>query len=372
MMLSLRGPRVAFNFDVIHTLEARSNFMLEVITEHFRLKDFQVFREIQAGIGQLRGVLSSKGVAYDDLKWALVPSADKIEHAFVFDWSRFATNWYGREAIRLILPLLEKRSSRSVLVGDWTSKYRFRELLRESFGDAYFDRPLYQPRSLDTLYFIYLNNMTPAAVARIEQTLSGHPAYLGGLDLTYMSVMKAMLSTMLVRAFVQHRSIILQGHEDDRPAEEDVDVVNYDFESIGFANCSVPGWLYGWFLSYKIERPILASEDSDTRFSLNALTEIPQPIAECVVELEDRKFKHLQEAKAGSMRRASFEGLTADQIGAQIREKVAMNYIYSLARATDGETLKFNVMLENARTARVTCSLEYRPQDRRLRVITFY
>jgi hypothetical protein len=371
-MCNSPNPGVAFNFDVIHTLEARSNFMLDVITEHFRLDDVQVFKEIQAGIGSLRVILTNKGIAYEDLKWALIPSADKIERAFVFDWSRFQTNWFGREVMRLILPLLEKGSSRSVLVGDWTSKYRFRDLLHDSFGDVYDGEPLDEPRAFDSLYFVYMNNLTPAAVARIDRALSGHAAYLGSLDLTYMSVMKAMLSTMLVRAFVQHRSTILQSHEDDRPAEEDVDLLHYDFASIGFGNRSVPGWLYGWFLSYKIERPILASDDSDTRFSLNALTAVPQPIAECVVELEEQKLKHLQEAKAGSMNRASFEALTAEQIATQIREKVAMNYIYSLARATDGETLKFNIMFENAGKARITCALEYRPQDRRLRVITLY
>jgi hypothetical protein len=232
--------------------------------------------------------------------------------------------------------------------------------------------PLDEPRSLDTLYFVYVNNVTQAAVARIEQALSGHAAYLGGMDLTYASPMKAMLSTMLVRAFIQHRTTILQLHEDDRPENEDVDLLNYDFASIGFGNRSVPGWLYGWFLSYKIERPILPGKDSDTRFSLNALTTAPMPLAECVVDLEERKRRYLQEEKAGSMRRTGFEALTTEQIEAQIRAKIALNYIYSLARAPDGETLKFNLMLENGRAARATCALEYRPRDRRLRVITLF
>src|SRR5690606_26236048 len=145
----------------------------------------------------------------------------------------------------------------------------------------------------DTLYFVYLNNLTRAAVARLDAALSIHPAYLGSIDVKYMSLMKAMLSTMLVRAFIQHRTIIIQSHEDDRPESEDVNLVGYDFEKFGYTNRSVPGWLYGWFLSYKIECPVFPENDSDIRFSLNAITATPYPITQCAVELDERKLEYL-------------------------------------------------------------------------------
>src|SRR5216683_140650 len=66
----------AYNFDVIFTVEARSNVFLEVMTEHFRLSESRVFAEIQNSVRQLRGILDAKGVAYADLKRALVPSID--------------------------------------------------------------------------------------------------------------------------------------------------------------------------------------------------------------------------------------------------------------------------------------------------------
>jgi hypothetical protein len=86
--------------------------------------------------------------------------------------------------------------------------------------------------------------------------------------------------------------------------------------------------------------------------------------------LEDAKFRY--ENKAGSLKRAGFEGLTADAVAAQIRSKVNANYIYNHGRAANGQTLKFNVILEADTGARTECALEYRPADKTLRVITFY
>lgn len=362
----------AYEFEVIHTLDARSNIMLDVVTEHFSLTNAQVFREIQSAITRLRAVLTSKDIEYADLKRALIPNTDKAERAFVFDWTQFGTDWYGRDAIHMVLPLLEKSSSRSVLLGDWISKYKFRDVLSQS-GVGVLDATLVSrlPAS-DTLYFVYLNNLTTAAIERLDASLSRHAAYIGSVDMTYISLLKAALSTMLVRAFIQHRTTIIQGHEDDLPDTDDVNLVGYDFAKFGFSNRSVPDWLYGLFLSYKIECPVFPGDDGDIRFSLNAITTTPHPIAQCIVELDERKLEYLQREKAGSLKLADFEALSAEQISAQIRNKLALNYIYSLARSTCGSTLKFNIVVENARVARSMCALEYRPQDQLLRVITLY
>ena len=59
-------------------------------------------------------------------------------------------------------------------------------------------------------------------------------------------------------------------------------------------------------------------------------------------------------------------------IAKRIREKVDGSYIYRLARATTGDTLKFNVMIEAIPGTRTECALEYLPAKRLLRVITLY
>lgn len=81
------------SFDVILTLEARSNIMLDVITTHFMLSEHEVFREISSNARHLRQLLSRKGVEYLDLKRALVPATDRGERAFLFDWTKFDVGW---------------------------------------------------------------------------------------------------------------------------------------------------------------------------------------------------------------------------------------------------------------------------------------
>lgn len=363
----------AYEFDTIFTLEARSNCMLEVVTKHFDLGEGRVFNEIQSAITQLRMILTAKGVQYPDLQKALIPNRKSVEYAFVFDWSKFgAVPSYGREVMNIMLPLLAKGSSRSVLVGDWNSKKRFADIFRESFGDSSNASLLNEPRRLDTLYFVYLNNLTEASAARLDAALSKHAAYLGSIDLTYPSLLKAFLSTMLARAFIQHKRTIIQSHEDDRDNTEDANIVGYDFEKHGYINRSVPMWLYGLFLSYKIERPVLPNDDSDTRFSLNAMTATPQPMPQCIVELDERKIEYLQRNKADSLHNADFNILSAAEIASQIQIKLTGNYIYNLSRSKNGETLKFNIIIENGKTVRNLCVLKYRPADQKLCVITFY
>jgi hypothetical protein len=178
---------------------------------------------------------------------------------------------------------------------------------------------------------------------------------------------------MLVRLFIQHRGTIIHGHEDDRESSDNANLIGSDFASHAFEERSVPLWLYGWLLSYKVECPVIGSMGmSDARFSANAMTTTPQVVADCQVVLEEAKLGYLQRAKAGSLRRAEFAALTADEIASRIRSKLSQNYIYNLARADDHETLKFNIVLEIGHTARVMCALQYFPRDKTLRVITLY
>jgi len=280
---------------------------------------------------QLRGILDAKGVAYADLKRALVPSIDKTERAFVFDWTKFEVAGYGREVMHRLLPILDRRSTQSVLCGDWTARDHFADVLEASTAHGR-NHPILRRNSGggDTFYFVYLNNLPKTMASDIDQAFTGYPPYLGSVDLTFQSLLKAFLSTMLVRAFVKHRTIVIQSHEDDRDPREDVNLLGFDFAASGYYQVrSIPIWLYGLFLSYKIDRPVASDGDTDTRFSLNALGQTPLPMSDLDVILEQRKVAYLQREKAGSMKRAALEGLSAQQIGRQIREKLSGNYFYN-------------------------------------------
>ena len=197
------------------------------------------------------------------------------------------------------------------------------------------------------------------------------PTQFRPLERKSRAPVEAALARQLVRAFIKHRRLVLQGHEDDLPVTEDSNCSLFDFKSFGLINRSIPNSLYDIFLSYKIESPPLGSE-RDLEFSLNATTEAPVHLSECAFELEESKYRYLLEKKGESLKRAGLSGLRMDEVSDRIRDKVNSNYIYNLSRSRDGGVLKFNIILELDPGIRSLCSLHYAPDAPKLRVITFY
>ena len=365
---------IPYPFQTIHTLEARSNALLEVTTKHFQLNDPQIFQMIQGLLQPTVEILASKGIVYEDLRNVLVPSRKKHDRALVFNYNKFDTGDYGRDVIDRLMPLLRRDSSHSFLFGDWLHEKRARagafgkwlEISPGAIGTINLElaHERYSP-----YYFAYLNNLTDADAMRLDQGFRTHPAYLGSLDLDFDSALKTYLSTCLVRDFIKHRKVIIKGHEDDRDPAEDYNISRFDFAQFGLTVRSLPSMYYGVLLSYKIER-LHTPKDGDRRFSLNALTPAPKMIDDFEVQLDEAKLKHLQKEKGGSLKRAGMAGLDARGIARRIREKVDGSYIYRLARATNGNTLKFDVMIEAIPGVRTECALKYLPEERLLKVIT--
>jgi hypothetical protein len=347
-----------FKFETIYSLDSRGNVMLDVFADRFNMSDARIFREIQLGFSELEPYLAKKGIRYQDLKPALVPDAKKLERAFMFDWTACSSGWYGNEIHNLILPLLPRESSRSVLVGDWVGQHRFAEIFSASKDDP--GRHVLAREDVpETVYFVYLNNLTEAAARKIESELAKCNAYVGALDLTYMSLLKACLAHMLMRVYIQHRSVIIQPHEDDFLLDEDENLIGYDFQKHGYRERSVPESLYRWFLSYKIECPVLPTHSSDTRFSLNALTPAPVALQNLVIVLEDAKHQYLLKEKEGSMERSGLLSMSTQEIATQIKSKLNSNYIYNLAWTECDPTLKFNIMLEKPGIAKYTVAMTF-------------
>ena len=127
-----------------------------------------------------------KGILYEELRNVLVPSRDRHDRALVFNYTKFDTGMYGRDVVHKLLPLLRPNSSHSFLFGDWVHSERpqageFGRWLEGSPGavgsvnlDLGHER--YSP-----YYFAYLNNLTKADAARIDQ------GYIGMLDLDFDS-----------------------------------------------------------------------------------------------------------------------------------------------------------------------------------------
>ncbi len=361
----------------IHTLNARGNVMLEVMRGYFKLTPHHMQREIQSMRNILEDALSKKGISYSKLRTALVPDRKRREIALVFDTTSIKSSWYGLDVFEHIIPLLESDSNHSILVGDYSGENYQIEKLFAAFEEAVQLRRNVIFQHPTQFYIVYINNLTDAMVRRFDEGLADYEAYVGFADMTYASVFKLYLSTMLVNLGIKHGSIFIQGHEPDRSEDEDVNMCGYPFEESGFTCRSVSSDLVGVLLTYKIERPVFAGFEVDTEFALNAISLLPLPLDDFKIEVEEAKLNYVKSVKKGSVERAGLEGITALELAELIKDKISASYIYNLEFLEAHNVAKFNIIIElpsrsSCEPTRLLAALEYKPEQKVLRLITLF
>lgn len=361
----------------LHTLNARGNIMLEVMRDHFELTPVHMFREIQGMRRAIENTLAAKNIDYDKLKSALVPAQDRREIALVFDTMSIEDSWYGADVMKYVIPLFERKSNHSVLVGDYLDRRGQSERLFQAFRETVDPRRPIEYRHPTQFFIVYINNLTEAMVERFDQGLRSYAGYAGIADMTYASPFKVYLSTMLVNSFIKHGGVIIQGHEPDRDASEDVNMSGYPFEENGYTCRSVPGDLMDLLLSYKIERPVYPGFEVDTEFSLNAVSVTPIALDDFDVEVAEAKLDYLKSQKSGSIARAGLEAITTEMFSALIRAKIKASYIYNLAVLEEHNVTKFNIIVELPGTTerpptRLLAALSYEPERKILRLLTLF
>jgi hypothetical protein len=349
--------------------------MLEVMRDHFKLSSPVIRDEIQAMHLTMREVLASKGVKYADLRSGLVPSADRHEAGFIFDSQCIESSWYGLEVARAILPLLDKRTTLSVLCGDLLGRNQdmIFSILKES---VVLSRSFNFVHST-LLYCVYINNLSDAALRKLHSELARFPAYVGFIPATFSSRAKTYLSTILVHSFLKNGPRVIMGHEDDVPNNENVNTAGFPFEEFGCKVFSLQSSYFDVFLAYKIERAVYEGFEVDTEMALNAVSDQILPLEDCAILLEDAKLAYLKSEKSGKLRKAGIADLEREDLESLIKSKIAASYIYNLDYLEEHDVIKFNLMLEVARRGggyptKLTAALEYRPQQKLLRVITLY
>lgn len=358
----------------IHTLNARGHLMLEVMRSYFKLSPQQIRREILGIHKQTVDVLRRKGIEYASLRSGLAPVLNRHEAAFIFDSTAIQSSWYGREAIRQVLPLLEPACTQSLLCGDLLGEdqYFIYEVLRES---------LVACRSVDfkhgTLIFaVYLNNLSEGRLSRIHSTLSGYPGYVGHIPTTFGSRAKTYLSTCLANVCLKVKKQVVLGHEDDRPNHENVNLPGHPFEEAGYRVLSLQESLFGVFLSFKIECPIFPDFEVDSEMALNAVSEDILSLGECEVYIEPAKHGYLLTEKAGKLRKARLADFDREELESVIQRKLEANYIYNMEFLEEHDVMKFSLIIEIERDdgypTRLAAGFEYLPKDRRVRLITLH
>ncbi|GGZ42730.1 hypothetical protein C8J23_13834 [Shewanella chilikensis] len=359
----------------IHTIDARGHIMLETMRDYFGLSPEVMFREIQGMVATTIDILNSKGIKYQDLRTALVPRTDRFEAGFIFDSQDIESSWYGLEVMKQVLPLLDLKSNHSVQCGDLIGN-------DQEFIFSVLQESLVLSRDLEfvhgtVLYCVYINNLTESGLERIHKSLSQFKPYVGFIPGTFSSRARIYLSTILANSFLKHGKKVIMGHEDDRPNEENINMAGYPFADYGLEVYSLQSMYFDVLLSYKIERPIFKGFESDTELSLNAISDQIFPIDGFEIKIEDAKYEYLKSAKCGKLEKAGIESLDKEDISDLIRSKVSDSYIYNLSYLPDHNVSKFNVMIEIPRPdgsypTRVVTALEYKPQEKVLRVITMH
>lgn len=349
--------------------------MLGVWRDHFLFNNTRMRTEIRAMHTTTINELASKGILYDSLKTALIPIADRNEAAFVFDSTKVDSSWYGKDIMHHILPLLDRKSTQSILCGDIICEDQrlAMKLLQESLQLA---------RSLDykhstLLFCVYLNNMSEAGVSRLHQALKSYKAYVGHIPTTYLTRSKILLSTCLVNIGVKVGGRFVLPHEDDRPNSDDVNLVGYPFGDFGYQISSIQETYFGIFLSFKIECPISKGHEVDTEISLNSVSHDVLSLSDLEVLIEDRKLDYLLSTKQGKMAKAGIATLDRGEVSGLIKAKLMLSYIYNMTYLEEHDVSKFNLLLEfehrgGGHPTRMTAALEYRPIERVLRLITLH
>lgn len=348
--------------------------MLEVLRDHYGIVGARMKREIHKMHAQLVEILAAKQIDYNQLRAALVPGMDRQEALFIFDSRETSSGLYGRDVFNQLLPLLDPRTTQSILVGDLLGDDQ--RLIAEILGESMILSRSFTFRHATLLYGVYINNLTDAALARIHNGLDTYQAYLGYIPTTFASRAKIYVSTSMAGFLLKKGKTLIMAHEDDRPNTENINITMYKLEQFGYKVSSLQSDYFSIFLTYKIERPIFKGDETDTQISLNAISEQVLPLQDFTVLLDEAKHGYLINEKLGKLNQAGLATTDRAQIEAVIQAKMSASYIYNLKYLEEYGVMTFNIMLEIGRSdghpTRLTAALEYKPEQKILRVVTLH
>ncbi|MDB5091013.1 MAG: hypothetical protein JWR09_5007 [Mucilaginibacter sp.] len=357
---------------IIFTIEARDNVYLESMAGHLKLDNDDIYNAIEYMHAGLLKELKKVNIDYFELKNALTPQKQKREIAFVFDSEKTGSTIYGAKILNKIIPLLDKQTCNSVLVGDLIGDSKYSTIIRKAFFEFIEQEKDISYISHDLFFIVYLNNLSDLAFQSIREGLKNYAPYVGYFDLTFSSVFKHFLSSILVRGFVKNKNQIIAPDEETGKYNPTM----FNFEKYGFQCNAIESLYYDIFLSYKIERPISLSEE-DIRFSLNAVSTTVLTLSDFKLVIEEPKLQYLMTEKKDNFERAGLANMSIDELQDQIKSKLNTNYIFNLCFLPEYGTIKFNIMLETIHQAsnkpmKLIVALEYVAKDKILRLITMF
>jgi len=375
MLTLLKNTKIrnVMHVPVIYTIDAREHVFLEGMSTHYKWTTTEIYRQINLCAAATIERLKQKRINYANLKNALIPHSNRKEIAFVFDSTVIDSSWYGYEVAKILIPLLDKNSVNSILVGDYIGDYRHAELYKDLFFKFIHPRKSITYKAHELFYLVYINNLSDEHFNTLNKGLQEMNSYIGYFDLTYSSPIKTVLSSILVRAILKYKRTIIN------PTEADIDenLTGFPFEDNGYKVVGIDDLSYGMFLSYKIEREVFSGFEADHNFSINALSDDVLDLSSLQLIIKENKLEYLCREKSGIMEMAGLSTLTTAELSSIIKKKLKDNYPFNLSFNSDHGTMKFNILIEvpridRAKPIKLIVALEYAPHTRFLRLITMF
>ncbi|MBK6388578.1 MAG: hypothetical protein IPF71_18460 [Rhodoferax sp.] len=148
----------------------------------------------------------------------------------MFDSQAFESGLYGRETFNCLLPLLDQRSTQSILHGDLIGRDQqlIFDILRESVS---WSRSFTFQHSTQ-IYCVYVNSLTEQQLERICTDYS--PAQRTSATSTLHCLTGQGISIYdTEQLHSQEGADLIIGHEDDRSNEENINITFYLLEDFG-------------------------------------------------------------------------------------------------------------------------------------------
>ena len=354
----------------ILTVNARDGMGLTSARTYFRMTPAQFRSYIVSHYVTLRSELASHGISYDALGPALVPSASRHEIALLCNIDLVGSSLYGYAIAKQLIPLLERKSTLSVLAGDiGLDPIVTREMASVS-GLVGSDVPDWGQQFI---FCLYLNNLSGAQQETLHTSFCTNPGYLGCVPATYRSLFRTIAGAMLLTVFVKHKGRVLVDHGGDEPWVSDLNEIGFPFQESDYEVVSVNSQLFSPLLSYKIQSEVLPQYQEDVLVSLNAISDEPMSLDQFEVLLPEAKYGYLRSKKGEILKIAGLGRHSREELASVIRAELDNDYIYRLQQNVDG-TVQFSIVLELPREGthpiRVVVGLKYFPDSKTLSLVT--
>lgn len=370
----------------IYLFNAKDHVRYPVIKNYFDLSDEEIYKSIHNEFKILKQILSSKGVSYDNLQGALLPNQEKgkFETCFIFDSSQMQKDGYGYTIFSILLPLLDKDSTYSILCGEYVdiltdipdSQFRLRSVMNDVITRCHSSKF----QCSQQYFLVYCNRLTGPQRWHIVEELLKYPWFTGFADLTRRSPFKTYISCILTHSFIKCRRQIIAAHPFDMPDEENINLLGYPFQENHFTFVSINEDLFAQFLSYKIEMDV--PDETDIGFSFNSLFPKFDSFSKLKLKIDDTKWYDYLIKKEGKGRK----GCLLETLGygvedknrfmREVYKKICSCYIYKLScKVYDKKpSWKFCVCVEmptqHGNERKTTVVLKYLPDVGEMYIIT--